>query len=79
MGLSGSFAFAKLFLPNELSLTQTISFSFKTTQPHGILAYSYGTLRFVSSIYPKCSQVFVEKDEISGIVFLWQIKNSVHQ
>ena len=49
IGFKGPFAYAKLSVPDLLALTTTITFAFKTFEPHGILAYSYDrSLSFVS-------------------------------
>ncbi|XP_022095830.1 laminin subunit alpha-like [Acanthaster planci] len=51
IGFSGQLAFAQLSLPLQLARTRSISFFFKTLEPHGILAYSYGTLSFNKLFY----------------------------
>ena len=48
IGFKGQYAYAKLRVPSLLVLTESISFSFKTFEPHGILAYSYDGQIFVS-------------------------------
>ncbi|XP_038072771.1 laminin subunit alpha-like [Patiria miniata] len=69
VGFSGPFAFAKFYLPSQLARTQSISFSFKTSEPHGILAYSYGTLSFNKLFYIALyhGNVFVQYNAGEGL------------
>ncbi|XP_072039253.1 laminin subunit alpha-1-like [Amphiura filiformis] len=51
IAFKGAYAYAKLKVPDLLKLTQTITFSFKTFDPHGILAYSYDGQSFNKIFY----------------------------